>query len=187
MSQDLLADAFEKEFVAWVEQVAKVDLSVNVGTNAQSWEFPYSGHTVRFVIVGQTKNTASPPGPGIDWLLRVEEPEPTFFIERLTLHFSPADRLRRRMHDGTFRIQFKSNELIRPFTAPSTALPDVPTAHRKRALDMMIVAALTGLAGAVLEANTSPEGNVFYMLAWIAIAFGVIRFLQGATRFFSRV
>ena len=74
----------------------------------------YDNAPVSFVIVGQTKNGA-PPAPDVAWLLRVEEPEPCAFIERVQRHFEPGLAVRRRMSDGRVRVQFKSTALRQPF------------------------------------------------------------------------
>jgi len=83
--------------------------------NAHWWTFDYGGATIRFVVVGQTKNGSSPPSPGIDWLLRVEEPEPCTFVEQVQRHFAPGSGVRRRFSAGRVRIQFASIALTQPF------------------------------------------------------------------------
>jgi hypothetical protein len=112
---DVMADAFEQQFLGWLGSVVGVSARPHRGTNAQSWKFIHHGSEVEFVIVGQMKNTCEPPTADIDWLLRIEEREPTEFIDLVAGHFAPADRVRRRKSGGRIRVQFKSTELVCPF------------------------------------------------------------------------
>ena len=113
--RDEPAIAFERQFLAWLHIRFGILPTPHWGTNAQWWAFDYGNASVSFAIVGQTKNGSCPPSPGIDWLLRVEEPEPCTFIESVRRHFAPRSGVRRRFSNGRVRVQFKSVALTRPF------------------------------------------------------------------------
>jgi len=109
------ATVFERQFLAWLHIRFGVLPTPRHGTNAQWWTFEHDGVAVSFVVVGQAKNGACPPSAGIDWLLRIEEPEPCAFIEWVRGHFTPESSVRRRMSTGQIRVQFKSTALVQPF------------------------------------------------------------------------
>jgi hypothetical protein len=113
--RDERAVAFERQFLAWLHIRFGVLPQPRTGTNAEWWTFEYDGTLVSFVIVGQMKNGSRPPSPGLDWLLRVEEPEPCPFIGRVERHFEPGSAVRRRFPGGRIRAQFKSSALRQPF------------------------------------------------------------------------
>jgi hypothetical protein len=113
--RDDAAIAFERQFLAWLHIRLGILPKPRMGTNAQWWTFEYNNVPVSFVIVGRTKNGAAPPSPDVAWLLRVEEPEPCAFIERVYRHFGPESAVRRRFSDGRVRVQFRSTALRQPF------------------------------------------------------------------------
>lgn len=112
---DLPADAFERRFLAWLHISFGVLPSPQQGTNASAWTFRYGHSHVEFVIVGQKKNTATAPAAATDWLLRIEEDQPTEFINFVEHHFTPGSVVRRRMGEGRIRAQFKSGHLMQEF------------------------------------------------------------------------
>lgn len=113
--RDERAIAFERQFLAWLHIRFGILPTPRMGTNAQWWTFEYGNAAVSFVVVGQTKNGSRPPAPGVDWLLRVEEPEPCTFIERVERHFESGSAVRRAFSGGRIRVQFTSTALARPF------------------------------------------------------------------------
>ena len=112
-SRDPIADAFEDRLLEWLQIRLGVKPVSNRGTNTSFWEFEFKGHKVELSVIGQKKNTATPPAPGTDWILRVEEEEPLEFISILEKSFVSTKRLKRKMsHRGKIRMQFKSTELL---------------------------------------------------------------------------
>ncbi len=110
-SADPVADAFERRLITWLTTSVNVRPVMRTGTGALYWTFQYQEQDVALVVVGHGKN-GMPPAEGTDWLLRVEEAKPFSFLPKLESCFQPADRLKRKMHDGKVRIQFKSTELL---------------------------------------------------------------------------
>jgi hypothetical protein len=108
------ADAFERKFLAWVSIRHGRLPEERAGTNAYYWVMPFNDSQVSFVVIGHGKNSSVPPPAGEDWVLRIEEAEPTPFIKSVEPHFEKASN-RRVMHDGQIRVQFRSSRLIRPF------------------------------------------------------------------------
>lgn len=113
--RDIPAEAFERRFLAWIHISFGIFPERQAGTNAFWWKFTFNDSDVEAVIVGQRKNTATPPSATTEWLLRVEESEPVEFIKAVERHFTPGSGVRRRMSDGRTRMQFKSNELQQEF------------------------------------------------------------------------
>jgi hypothetical protein len=109
---DPLADAFEAKLLRWLQYRVKVKPLSCAGTNTLFWKFDFQGHDVEIAVIGQTKNTSTPPAAGTNWVLRVEENQPLTFIALLEQQFLAAHRVKRKMGDtGKTRVQFKSNEL----------------------------------------------------------------------------
>lgn len=112
---DPAADAFEDRLLEWLQTRLGVAPISHAGTNTFFWKFELSGHEVEVAVIGQKKNTSTPPGPGIDWIIRVEEEEPLEFIRALERCFVSANRPKRKMPDDgkiKIRVQFKSTELL---------------------------------------------------------------------------
>jgi hypothetical protein len=109
---DPLADAFEAKLLRWLQYGVKVKPLSCAGTNTLFWKFDFQGHDVEIAVIGQTKNTTTPPAAGTTWVLRVEEKQPLTFIPLLEQQFVAAHRVKRKLDDaGKTRVQFKSNEL----------------------------------------------------------------------------
>jgi hypothetical protein len=106
------AEGFENGLLIWL----KADMGLNPversGTNARYWAFAYGGHEVHLSVIGQQHNTSTPPTPGIDWILRIEEPEPMAFVAVMAQHFVANSCFKRKMSGGTVRLQFKSTDLL---------------------------------------------------------------------------
>lgn len=82
------------------------------GTNARYWAFAYGMHEVHLAVIGQQHNTSAP-APNLDWILRIEEPEPLAFVAVIEQHFVASERLKRKMPgSGKTRVQFKSTEWL---------------------------------------------------------------------------
>ncbi|MFO7852650.1 MAG: hypothetical protein ACQERS_10475 [Bacteroidota bacterium] len=112
-SGDSVADAFEDRLLGWLQIRLEVKPVSNQGMNTSFWEFEFKRHKVTLSIIGQKKNTATPPTPGTDWILRVEEEEPLEFIPILEQSFVSKKRVKRKMsHNNKIRMQFKSTELL---------------------------------------------------------------------------
>ena len=112
-SGDTVADAFEDRLLEWLQIRLDVKPVSNQGMNTSFWEFEFKGHKVRLTVIGQKKNTATPPSPGTDWIIRVEEEEPLEFIPILEQSFVSQKRVKRKMsHNNKIRMQFKSTELL---------------------------------------------------------------------------
>jgi hypothetical protein len=112
-SGDPVADAFEDRLLEWLQIRLGVKPVSNQGMNTSFWEFEFKGHKVTLSIIGRKKNTATPPAPGTDWILRVEEEDPMEFVSILEQFFISANRVKRKMsHSGKIRVQFKSTELL---------------------------------------------------------------------------
>lgn len=112
-SGDPVADAFEDRLLEWLQIRLDVKPVSSQGMNTSFWEFEFKRHKVTLSIIGQKKNTATPPAPGTDWILRVEEEEPLEFIPILEQSFVSKKRLKRKMsHNNKIRMQFKSTGLL---------------------------------------------------------------------------
>jgi hypothetical protein len=107
------ADAFERRFLAWVSIYHGRLPEARQGTNAHYWALPFDDSKVEFAIIGRHKNSSLPPPAGEDWVLRIEEAEPTPFIKSVEPYFEKASN--RRVIGGRVRVQFRSSKLIRPF------------------------------------------------------------------------
>ena len=77
------------------------------GTNSQFYEARLPTSTVEIVVVGRMKNTATPPRPGENWLLRVEGAPPEL-VNELERFFKEGSKLTRVMSNGKLRLQWKS-------------------------------------------------------------------------------
>ena len=108
------AAAFERTFLAWLHITHGIFPEEQAGTNAYYWRFLFGGSEVTVAIIGQGRNTATPPAEDTAWLLRIEQAEPTTFIDAVEPYFAEGSGLRRRM-GGRIRAQFKSSALVREF------------------------------------------------------------------------
>jgi hypothetical protein len=106
------ADSFEDVLLEWLRTRVGVKPVQCQGTNSQFWRFEFNQHMVDLVVIGPGKNTSTPPAPGTDWIVRVQEQEPLEFVRLLESSFAPGNRLERRMGGGRIRVQFKSSELL---------------------------------------------------------------------------
>ena len=82
------------------------------GTNSAYYVSTYERKEVAFSVVGRMKNTSTPPGFGVKWLLRVEEGPPLAFADLFADFFEPGSRFQRTMSDGRLRCQWKSTDFI---------------------------------------------------------------------------
>ncbi len=62
--------------------------------------------------MGPIQNTAAPPTGGVEWLLRIEEPNPPAFAKVVAGFFRQDSGIERLMPDGSARTQFKSVDLL---------------------------------------------------------------------------
>src|SRR5262249_50394127 len=60
---DPAADAFEDRLLEWLQTHMGVTPTSHAGTNTLFWKFEFSGHEVELAVIGQQKNTSTPPGP----------------------------------------------------------------------------------------------------------------------------
>lgn len=112
IGQDPVADAFEARLLTWLQARIGVIPASRTGTNTAYWTFDYNGSQVSLAVIGQKKNSATPPSADTEWLLRIEEAEPMPFTQILEQCFVAKDRVKRKIYDGKVRVQFKSGELL---------------------------------------------------------------------------
>ncbi len=113
--RELMAEGFERQFLAWLHVTFGILPVPRQATDASWWSVRFRQTDVSFVIIGLTKNTAAPPAPDERWLLRIEEAEPTAFTQIVEGYFLTGSAVRRRMPNGRIRAQFKASALVRPF------------------------------------------------------------------------
>jgi hypothetical protein len=92
--RDPVADEFEARLVSWLGAEG-IKLQFASGTNSGYWIIPASRKTggTEFSIIGQRKNSATPPRAGTDWILRFREPPSGRFLGLLEPHFKPRSGL----------------------------------------------------------------------------------------------
>jgi len=110
MSED--ADKFESALLEFLRTKHQLVIERGQGTNSQYFRTAYKGKPVSFSIITGTKNTATPPKPGVSWLLRAEEAAPPDFTDLLQSLFKAGAMLVRTMPDGKLRAQWKSSDYI---------------------------------------------------------------------------
>jgi hypothetical protein len=110
MSDD--ADTFESALLEFLRTKHQLAVERGQGTNSQYFRTVYKGKPVDFSIVSSIKNTATPPKPGVSWLLRAEESEPADFVDLLQSLFKAGSALVRTMPNGKLRAQWKSSDYI---------------------------------------------------------------------------
>jgi hypothetical protein len=106
------AEAFENGLLHWLRTDMGLKPVARSGTNTRYWAFAHGGQEVHLAVIGQQHNTSTPPEPGIDWILRIEEPEPLAFVTVMERHFVANSCFKRKMPGGTLRVQFKSTDLL---------------------------------------------------------------------------
>jgi hypothetical protein len=112
LSPDAVTDAFEAKFIAWLEGDLLLKPISHAGSGALFWRVAFHGKTVDIGLIGRLRCPGTPLAEGVDWILRIEEEEPTDFVALVEEQFARTDRVRRRMYDGKTRVQFKSTELL---------------------------------------------------------------------------
>ena len=105
------AKGFENGLLNWLRTDMALKPVSRSGTNARYWAFAYGGHEVHLSVIGQQNNTSAP-APNLDWILRIEEPEPMAFVAVMAQHFVANSCFKRKMPSGTVRVQFKSTDLL---------------------------------------------------------------------------
>ena len=106
------ADEFEARFLVWLGVTFNVEPVFATGVNAGYWTFDYGEGRVSLGVVGSGKNTMSRElADDIAWRLRIEEPLPAPFIERIKQEFTPDNPVLRRISPGVIRIQFNAKGL----------------------------------------------------------------------------
>ena len=103
------ADEFEARLLVWLAVTFAAEPIFATGTNAGYWSFAYGEDPVLLSVIGAAKNTMSTQlADDIAWRLRVEEPPPGGFIERMKQEFTAGNPVVRRMSSGAIRIQFNA-------------------------------------------------------------------------------
>ncbi len=103
------ADEFEARLLVWLAVTFAVEPIFATGTNAGYWSFAYGEDPVSLSVIGAAKNTMSTQlADDIAWRLRIEEPPPGGFIERMKQEFTADNPVVRRMSSGAIRIQFNA-------------------------------------------------------------------------------
>jgi hypothetical protein len=106
------AERFENSLLNWLRTDIGLKPVSCLGTNTRYWAFTYGMHEVHLAVIGQQHNTSAPT-PNLDWILRIEEPEPLAFVAVMEQHFVASERLKRKMQgSGKTRVQFKSTEWL---------------------------------------------------------------------------
>jgi len=107
----LTADEIERAILDLAARLRCAPPVRGQGTNASYWRFSFDGRMTDFHVVAQDRNTAMPPTGRVEWLLRIQEPDPPLFARTVEERFfSPGSGLARAMSGGV-RTQFKSTDL----------------------------------------------------------------------------
>lgn len=109
---DPAATAFETRLLNWLQTDLGVQAASHAGTNTGYWTFVFAGHEVELAVIGQKHNTSAAVGQALDWMIRIEEPEPQAFVAVLEKHFVAGSLFKRKMPGGKTRVQFKSAQLL---------------------------------------------------------------------------
>lgn len=126
--RDLDAAEFEEEFIRYLTtlRVPVGDDRIAVTRNERSLTFEKRQGTnagyytsvggiegIELSVVGTSRNTSTPPlDSNISWLLRIEEDPPFFFVKYLARLFVDRSIVRRRVHGGRLRVQWKSSDYV---------------------------------------------------------------------------
>jgi len=114
---DPAADAFERAFLAWLENELDLHPISHSGTNALYWRVEYQGNPAEIGVVGRRRSAGKITRPGVDWILRIEEPADGELIPLVASFFRPGSGILRRVHGGKVRMQFLSSDLRLAFLA----------------------------------------------------------------------
>ncbi|MGF1580259.1 MAG: hypothetical protein ACFCD0_12930 [Gemmataceae bacterium] len=118
---------FERRLLNWLQNTVGVRPYPDSGMNTNFWKFRFQGNKVELAVIRNKQNTALELSPDVEWLIRVEEPEPLKFIHVLEKRFVPKTRVQKNVHyNGTIRMQFKSTELLLDSDLSDEGTADAP-------------------------------------------------------------